>query len=57
MNEPGNLRAHLYIAKNDTRLQMTQSNKYTEPNDKGKELCERYLNAEHMDTVVKYMFV
>ena len=57
-NPNGNLRFHVYMARGATRrLPTHQTNTYTEPTDKRRELCERYVNAPHMKTLLKYFFV
>jgi len=53
----GNLRCHLYIARNGGRLSRFQTNKYTEPGNKRKELAERYIDASAMDTLMHSFFV
>ena len=55
--EPGNLRFHLYLARGSDTLPKHQTNKYTEPRDKGKELCERYVDAASVDVLRKHFFV
>jgi len=57
LSRPGNLRAHLYIAKNKANLSITQTNKYTEPGDKRHELSERYVNCPKMEKIVDLLFV
>ena len=53
----GNLRCHLYIARNQGCLSRFQTNKYTEPGNKRKELAERYVDASAMDTLMHSFFV
>lgn len=54
----GNLRFHLYMARgNGSSLPTHQTNKYTEPHDKGRELCERYVNAPYMEILQQHLFV
>jgi hypothetical protein len=53
----GNLRFHLYLARNEARLPTFQTNKYTEPNDKTKELERRYVDAPSMDLLLEHFFV
>ena len=53
----GNLRFHLYIATNQTSLPAHQTNKYTEPCDKTKELSRRYVDSEHMQVLLENLFV
>lgn len=53
----GNLRFHLYIATNEAVLPAHQTNKYTEPGDRRKELCRRYVDSKHMDTLMQEFFV
>lgn len=57
----GNLRFHLYIATNTIsgkhRLPEHQTNKYTEQNDKTKELSRRYIDSKHMQTLLQEFFV
>jgi hypothetical protein len=51
--EHGNLRFHLYLARNGDILPEHQTNKYTEPDDKRRELCERYTDAPGLDRLVQ----
>lgn len=53
----GNLRFHLYLAHHDTTLPTHQTNKYTEPNDRTKELERRYVDSWHMPDLRNYLFV
>jgi len=53
----GNLRFHLYIATNQTSLPVHQTNKYTEPCDKTKELSRRYVDSKHMQVLLDTLFV
>ena len=53
----GNLRFHLYVATEDTTLPVHQSNKYTEPHDKTKELSRRYVDSKHMPALMEGLFV
>lgn len=54
----GNLRFHLYISCNGTRLSKNQTtNKYTEPGDKTKELADRYTDAPMMNKLMECLFV
>eukprot|EP00551_Chaetoceros_affinis_P007814 CAMPEP_0203671548 /NCGR_PEP_ID=MMETSP0090-20130426/7295_1 /ASSEMBLY_ACC=CAM_ASM_001088 /TAXON_ID=426623 /ORGANISM="Chaetoceros affinis, Strain CCMP159" /LENGTH=392 /DNA_ID=CAMNT_0050536633 /DNA_START=12 /DNA_END=1190 /DNA_ORIENTATION=+ len=54
----GNLRFHLYLAYNDVGLSKNQTtNKYTEPNDKRKELTDRYVDTPMMKDLMEYLFV
>lgn len=55
--EHGNLRTHLYIAKNEDNLPTFQTNKYTEPGNRRRELCERYVDAPSMQDMVQNLFV
>jgi hypothetical protein len=56
--ENGNLRFHLYMARGTThRLPTHQTNKYTEPHDKRRELCERYVDAPYMQVLQQHLFV
>ena len=57
LGKHGNLRAHLYIARNGTSLSITQTNKYTEPGNKRYELSERYVDCSHMKEIVDFLFV
>jgi len=58
----GNLRFHLYIAVDDDdendegRLPRHQTNKYTEEHDKRRELCERFLDAPGLDSLLGPFF-
>ncbi len=57
-NDHGNLRFHLYMARGKgSKLPPHQSNKYTEPYDKRRELCERYVNTHHMELLQKHFFL
>lgn len=57
-NQHGNLRFHLYMANNDTKLSKNQTtNKYTEPNDKRKELADRYVDSPVMNDLIECLFV
>uniref|UniRef100_A0A7S4T7Z9 Uncharacterized protein n=1 Tax=Ditylum brightwellii TaxID=49249 RepID=A0A7S4T7Z9_9STRA len=51
----GNLRFHLYLSH--SKLPDHQTNKYTEPNDKSRELSERYINAPYMEELLEHLFV
>ncbi len=54
----GNLRFHVYLAHNHTRLSKNQTtNKYTEPNDKTKELADRYVDSPTMKELQDSLFV
>jgi hypothetical protein len=56
----GNLRFHLYVAsggEGNTLLPLHQSNKYTEPLDKGTELSCRYVDSRHMPILMRHLFV
>jgi len=53
----GNLRFHLYIATNQASLPAHQTNKYTEPCDKTKELSRRYVDSKHMKVLLQSFFV
>lgn len=53
----GNLRFHLYIARNLAKLPTHQTNKYTEPTNKGMELSWRYTDAPTVEALRKYFFV
>lgn len=54
----GNLRFHLYMANNNTRLSKNQTtNKYTEPFDRRKELADRYVNSAVMGDLIGSLFV
>ena len=53
----GNLRFHLYIATNQASLPRHQTNKYTEPSDKTKELSRRYVDSKHMEILLENFFV
>ena len=53
----GNLRFHLYVATNQSLLPLHQSNKYTEPHDKSKELSLRYVDSKHMQTLLDGFFI
>jgi hypothetical protein len=53
----GNLRFHLYVATKEAKLPVHQSNKYTEPNDKTKELSRRYVNSRYMPALMEKLFV
>jgi len=53
----GNLRFHLYIATKQASLPAHQTNKYTEPNDRTKELSRRYVDSKHMNVLLKSFFV
>ena len=55
--EDGNLRFHLYIARNQAKLPQHQTNKYTEPNDKSKELSYRYVDSPLMNELLDCLFV
>lgn len=56
-NKYGNLRFHLYIARNQAKLPEHQTNKYTEPKDKRKELAYRYVDAPMMTDLLDCLFV
>jgi hypothetical protein len=53
----GNLRFHLYIARDGKKLPEHQTNKYTEPSDRGKELCERYVDSPYLSDLIDGFFV
>ena len=53
----GNLRFHLYIATNRASLPAHQTNKYTEPCDRTKELSRRYVDSKHMQVLLDNLFV
>mmetsp|Transcript_5338 Transcript_5338/g.11021 ORF Transcript_5338/g.11021 Transcript_5338/m.11021 type:complete len:313 (+) Transcript_5338:183-1121(+) len=53
----GNLRFHLYIATNSAQLPAHQTNKYTEPNDRRKELSRRCVDSKLIDTLMENFFV
>jgi hypothetical protein len=64
----GNLRFHLYIAASASAtksagtgtgatLPAHQTNKYTEPHDKTKELSRRYVDSKHMQVLLQNLFV
>ena len=53
----GNLRFHLYVATGEATLPVHQSNKYTEPHDKSKELSRRYVDSKHMPALLDGLFV
>lgn len=53
----GNLRFHLYIATNGSSLPAHQTNKYTEPHDRTKELSRRYVDSKHMNVLLENFFV
>ena len=62
----GNLRFHLYIAASATTgtgtgtgatLPAHQTNKYTEPHDRTKELSRRYVDSKHMQVLLQNLFV
>jgi hypothetical protein len=48
--EYGNMRFHLYIAVNGTQLPRFQNNRYTEKDNPGRELAERFKNAPAVAT-------
>eukprot|EP00565_Helicotheca_tamesis_P000488 CAMPEP_0185724754 /NCGR_PEP_ID=MMETSP1171-20130828/1148_1 /TAXON_ID=374046 /ORGANISM="Helicotheca tamensis, Strain CCMP826" /LENGTH=295 /DNA_ID=CAMNT_0028392681 /DNA_START=156 /DNA_END=1040 /DNA_ORIENTATION=- len=52
-NTNGNLRFHLYLST--TKLPTHQTNKYTEPDDKSRELSERYVNNPHMKELLEHL--
>ncbi len=56
-SDHGNLRAHLYISRNKKSLPDFQTNKYTEPGDKRRELCERYVDCSSMQEMIQRLFV
>lgn len=56
-DDGGNLRFHLYIATNQISLPAHQTNKYTEPRDRTKELSRRYVDSKHMKTLLQNFFV
>ena len=56
-NGGGNLRFHLYIATNEASLPAHQTNKYTEPSNKSKELSRRYVDSKHMKVLLENFFV
>lgn len=53
----GNLRFHLYIAKGGRQLPDHQTNKYTEPSDRRKELSDRYIDAPYLPDLIDGFFV
>ncbi|OEU16171.1 hypothetical protein FRACYDRAFT_268903 [Fragilariopsis cylindrus CCMP1102] len=64
----GNLRFHLYLAASATTgtgtsagtgatLPAHQTNKYTEPHDKTKELSRRYVDSKYMQVLLQSLFV
>lgn len=53
----GNLRSHLYISKGNAHLGRFQTNKYTEPFDRSKELSERYIDSPVLQELVDTFFV
>lgn len=53
----GNLRSHLYISKGNSYLGQFQTNKYTEPFDRSKELSERYVDSPILQELVDIFFV
>mmetsp|Transcript_26169 Transcript_26169/g.61479 ORF Transcript_26169/g.61479 Transcript_26169/m.61479 type:complete len:335 (+) Transcript_26169:158-1162(+) len=53
----GNLRFHLYIATSEASLPRHQTNKYTEPCDKTKELSRRYVDSKSMEILLESFFV
>lgn len=53
----GNLRFHLYLSRENTQLPIHQTNKYTEPKDRRKELSRRYINAPCMSELQQFLFV
>ena len=60
----GNLRFHLYLAASATTgtgtgatLPAHQTNKYTEPHDKTKELSRRYVDSKYMQVLLQNLFV
>ena len=53
----GNLRFHLYIATQQATLPAHQTNKYTEPADRRKELSRRYVDSKHMNVLLEHFFV
>ena len=54
----GNLRFHLYLANGNTQLSKNQTtNKYTEPNDKTRELADRYVDSPMMKELCESLFV
>jgi hypothetical protein len=53
----GNLRFHVYVATNGALLPAHQSNKYTEPGDRTRELSRRYVDSRHMPTLLERLFV
>jgi hypothetical protein len=52
----GNLRFHLYISTDGCELPKHVTNKYTEKHDKGKELCDRFVNARNINTLSGLIF-
>ncbi len=57
LQDHGNLRFHLYVAYDEADLSKNQTtNKYTEPNDKRKELTDRYTNAPMMEELMELLF-
>jgi hypothetical protein len=58
MDQPyGNLRFHLYVAVDQAHLPAHQSNKYTEPHDKTKELSRRYVDSKHLPSLMEGFFI
>ncbi len=64
--DEGNLRFHLYIAIDDADCKSNVDsnadllhhpmNKYTEENDRRRELCERFVNAKALDCLTHGFF-
>jgi hypothetical protein len=56
--DQGNLRFHLYFVRGrGGKLPTHQTNKYTEPHDKRRELCERYIDNHHVVLLQECLFV
>lgn len=52
----GNLRFHLYVAPHGSSLPRHQNNKYTEQNDRRKELALRYVDNRHLEPLLQSFF-
>lgn len=53
----GNLRFHLYLAVGDhCQLPKHQTNKYTEEQDRSKELCDRFVDSPGLDSLLGTFF-
>ena len=55
--DEGNLRFHLYIASKEKGLPRFQTNRYTEENDKSKELCERFVDSPRLHYLIDSFFM